>query len=159
MKAISLWQPWASAMAVGSKRIETRHWAPPASAMNRMFAIHAAKRWTADEKEWSLDLQNHGVEIGFTVFDDPPLGAIVAVGWLRESISTLDALPRIQAGEFGPYEKILGNYDAGRFAWVFEDIEALPTPIPYRGAQGIFTLDDATDLRIADLMMGRDSRG
>ena len=26
MKAISLWQPWASAVSVGSKRIETRHW-------------------------------------------------------------------------------------------------------------------------------------
>lgn len=28
MKAISLWQPWASAMALGLKSIETRHWSP-----------------------------------------------------------------------------------------------------------------------------------
>lgn len=27
MKAISLWQPWASAIAVGAKRVETRSWA------------------------------------------------------------------------------------------------------------------------------------
>ena len=26
MKAISLWQPWASAVALGSKRVETRSW-------------------------------------------------------------------------------------------------------------------------------------
>uniref|UniRef100_A0A6M3J354 ASCH domain-containing protein n=1 Tax=viral metagenome TaxID=1070528 RepID=A0A6M3J354_9ZZZZ len=26
MKAISLWQPWASAMALGWKKIETRSW-------------------------------------------------------------------------------------------------------------------------------------
>lgn len=26
MKAISLWQPWASLMAVGAKRYETRSW-------------------------------------------------------------------------------------------------------------------------------------
>ncbi len=26
MKAISLWQPWASLMADGRKKIETRHW-------------------------------------------------------------------------------------------------------------------------------------
>ena len=29
MKAISLWQPWASLVAEGVKTIETRSWAPP----------------------------------------------------------------------------------------------------------------------------------
>ena len=46
MKAISLWQPWASAIAVGAKRYETRGW--PAVAGGQRFAgwlaIHASKR-------------------------------------------------------------------------------------------------------------------
>lgn len=29
MKCISLWQPWASAIACELKRIETRSWRPP----------------------------------------------------------------------------------------------------------------------------------
>jgi hypothetical protein len=41
MNAISLWQPWATAIALGSKRIETRPWA---TAYRGPLAIHAAKR-------------------------------------------------------------------------------------------------------------------
>jgi hypothetical protein len=44
MKAISLWQPWASLIACGAKPFETRHWAPPASMIGQTIAIHAAKK-------------------------------------------------------------------------------------------------------------------
>ena len=40
MKAISLWQPWASAIAIGEKTIETRSWWTPHRGA---LAIHAAK--------------------------------------------------------------------------------------------------------------------
>jgi hypothetical protein len=42
IKCISLWQPWASLVAVGAKRIETRGWA---TAYRGRLGIHAAKRW------------------------------------------------------------------------------------------------------------------
>lgn len=29
MRALSLWQPWASAIAAGAKKIETRGWSTP----------------------------------------------------------------------------------------------------------------------------------
>lgn len=41
MRAITLWQPWASAVALGSKTIETRHWS---TNYRGPLAIHAAKR-------------------------------------------------------------------------------------------------------------------
>ncbi|KGT75815.1 hypothetical protein MA20_32000 [Bradyrhizobium japonicum] len=44
MKAISLWQPWASLIAVGAKPFETRHWAPPRELIGKRIAIHAAKK-------------------------------------------------------------------------------------------------------------------
>lgn len=44
MKAISLWQPWASLVAVGAKPYETRSWAPPEALIGQPIAIHAAKR-------------------------------------------------------------------------------------------------------------------
>ncbi len=44
MKAISLWQPWASLVACGAKPYETRHWAPPRALIGQPIAIHAAKK-------------------------------------------------------------------------------------------------------------------
>lgn len=41
MKALSLWQPWATLIAVGQKRIETRHWP---TTYRGPLAIHATKR-------------------------------------------------------------------------------------------------------------------
>jgi hypothetical protein len=41
IKAISLWQPWASLMAAGVKLHETRHWW---TSYRGPLAIHAAKR-------------------------------------------------------------------------------------------------------------------
>lgn len=44
MKAITLWQPWASLIALGVKTIETRSWGAPRSLIGQRIAIHAAKR-------------------------------------------------------------------------------------------------------------------
>jgi ribosomal protein S27E len=44
MKAISLWQPWASLIACGAKPFETRSWAPPRGLIGQTIAIHAAKK-------------------------------------------------------------------------------------------------------------------
>lgn len=44
MKAISLWQPWASLIACGAKPYETRGWAPPRGLIGQTIAIHAAKK-------------------------------------------------------------------------------------------------------------------
>jgi len=41
MKALTLWQPWASLIAVGAKRIETRSWS---TKYRGPLAIHAAAR-------------------------------------------------------------------------------------------------------------------
>lgn len=44
MKAISLWQPWASLIAIGEKPFETRSWSPPPELIGQTIAIHAAKK-------------------------------------------------------------------------------------------------------------------
>lgn len=44
MKAISLWQPWASLIACGAKPYETRSWSPPRELIGQRIAIHAAKK-------------------------------------------------------------------------------------------------------------------
>jgi hypothetical protein len=44
MKAITVWEPWASLIAAGHKPYEFRPWHPPASMIHKRIAIHAAKR-------------------------------------------------------------------------------------------------------------------
>lgn len=56
MKAISLWQPWASLIACGAKPYETRHWAPPRELIGQTIAIHAAKKIDKGAAAFSTDL-------------------------------------------------------------------------------------------------------
>ena len=57
MKDISLWQPWASLIALDQKSIETMGWG---TRFRGPIAIHAAKRFQRDEKlicgEWSFSI-------------------------------------------------------------------------------------------------------
>lgn len=127
MKALSLWQPWASAIVIGAKCIETRHWS---TYYRGPLLIHAAKRKTAvadeiEDLELKLDIQTL------------PFGALVAV-------ARLDACKqaKVVAGSLTDREFSLGNYSEGRFAWMLSDIRPFSEPIPYRGAQGIFNVPD-----------------
>jgi hypothetical protein len=63
MKAISLWQPWASLIACGAKPFETRSWAPPRELIGQTIAIHAAKKIDKDAAEMAT-------EIAYGQFDD-----------------------------------------------------------------------------------------
>ena len=131
MKAISLWQPWATAIVVGNKRIETRSWP---TKYRGPLAIHAAKRWDKDQKEFA--------SVEYTLRRLPkrlPFGAIVAVAMLIDVRPTFVLL-----GEslVSPIEKIYGDYGQGRWGWIFSEIYPLPEPIPFRGAQGLFNVPD-----------------
>lgn len=151
MKATSLWQPWATAVALGSKRIETRSW--PTKHRGPLI-IHAAKRMNRAEMmtiqrelHWTAAL--HEVFNGDVRFiqDCLPFGAIVATCDLvdcrpSESFTTeeLDRARRVDLG--GWTERDMGDFGPGRFGWVLENIQALADPIPYRGMQGLFNIPD-----------------
>lgn len=65
MKAISLWQPWASLIACGAKPFETRSWCPPRSLIGKPIAIHAAKKIDKGASEFAEELMygQHGFEL------------------------------------------------------------------------------------------------
>lgn len=44
MKALTLWQPWASLIHIGAKPYEFRGWLPPASTIGRRVVNHASSR-------------------------------------------------------------------------------------------------------------------
>ncbi|MBU1271870.1 MAG: ASCH domain-containing protein [Alphaproteobacteria bacterium] len=126
MKAISLWQPWASLMAAGVKRHETRHWA---TAYRGPIAIQAAK---------TLDLAGAPDQLCEAVSGrfwpkDLPRGVVVAVGYL----AACDPAEKV-ADHLTPADRAAGNFDRGRFAWRIEDIRRVLNPIPLTGRQGLF---------------------
>ncbi len=100
MKAITLWQPWASLVAAGVKTIETRSWRAPANLIGERIAIHAAAKrpqqgllignWlTHWERSDGGDVLGHGLANMATGDDrylDLPLGAIVGSAVLEACI-------------------------------------------------------------------------
>jgi len=142
-------------MAMGEKRIETRSWSCHRSMKDQLLAIHASKRWTMEERDEAKSLVEDGVELGFDPFykAPPDLGAIVAVVRLIDCLPTSSHALRdmVFAGDpdrtgkvFRPHERLLGNYEPGRFGWVTTDLVKLESPILYKGQQGIFSLDSVT---------------
>jgi len=129
VKAISLWQPWASAIALGIKSVETRHWA---TRYTGPIAIHAAKRWTTAEREFAAVERALG-----RLPARLPLGAIVATARLMGCRFTHDVRHQL-----GTIERLYGDYSDGRYAWFLTDVVALDEPIGYRGAQGLFNVPD-----------------
>lgn len=124
MKAISLWQPWASAIAVGMKRYETRSWG---TNYRGPLAIHAAKR-PMGEGERDL-LEEYPFPFGHS---DVPLGAIVATCTLADVIRC-SATTRMD-----DREDAWGDFSEGRFAWVLLDVVPTRPAISAGGAQGLW---------------------
>lgn len=134
--ALSLTQPWASAMALGLKRIETRSWS---TSLRGPVAIHASKGFPVAAKEFALCEAFPYFEHGPDWF---PRGAIVAVGILVD----VSPAERVR-GHLVDREIFFGDYSDGRFAWHFENIRALPVPVPATGRLGIWTMP--ADVRAA----------
>jgi hypothetical protein len=161
VKTISLWQPWASAIALGSKRIETRSWS---TKYRGPLAIHAAKR--SVEYEFSdfyvswhwCGALGRQMDDEATFSQTLPFGAIIATctlidcrpteSFIAEELDT-PRRPRsdlVCCATHAPFydwtERQMGDFSPGRWGWVMNDIKRLETPIPYRGKQGIFDIPD-----------------
>lgn len=143
MKAISLWEPWASLIAVGAKRFETRSWA---TNYRGPLLICAAKGGLSrrDLLDFLEDLKEEH-KIDFRI-EDLSFGKAVCVVNLVDCIKT-NTMTAAQIGTDAPF----GDFSPGRFAWKLENIWKFNQPFPVRGAQGLFEVDNA-------LLTGRETR-
>lgn len=159
MRALSLWQPWATAIVIDAKRVETRGWS---TNYRGPLLIHASKRWNQAEMiehasswTWCAALSCLGMRIGsgrMKLLEILPLGAIVGVADLIDCRTTesfalddLDARRTWKTGEKVDSldtwtEEMMGNFGPGRFGWVLRNPRRFAQPIPYRGAQGLFEI-------------------
>lgn len=142
MKALSLTQPWATLVAIGEKVIETRSWF---TYYRGPLLIHAASAFPTAAKDLLLDRRFHQVlaRAGYVFPEDLPRGAIIAVGRLVDVRQmTQDTWPSRFEAAAREHEAAYGDYQAGRFAWLLDDVRPLPAPIPCRGALGLWTPPD-----------------
>ena len=137
MKALTLTQPWASLVALGHKRVETRSW-PTYRSQFSTLAIHAAKGYPKSAREFALTEHLIG-----RLPERIPLAAIVAVARLTKCERTENVVQTVSA-----LERHLGDFSWGRWAWFLEDIRALPEPIPCLGALGLWRVPDEIAARL-----------
>lgn len=161
MKCLTLWQPWASLMAIGEKTIETRSAACWWAINHRgPLLIHAAKNWNkqvheAIEDAWG-NRRDHGdwAEIAkalslncYETLDDLCCGSILCTvnvfgcgpilpadnksGWKIQ-------LDKITSMDVEPRDLPFGDFRQGRLGIVTSNVTRFHQPIPYRGQQGLF---------------------
>lgn len=147
MKAVTLHQPWASLVAIGAKRIETRSWA---TEYRGPIAIHAGRTVTADSRAASIIdptqlPRGHVVATGVLTdcvpmvgaMDPPPeTGAYIEIAAHATFLVGRFSIPMvIEQGELD-----LGDYRPGRFGWLIDGVQLLKHPIPMRGHQGLWDI-------------------
>jgi hypothetical protein len=151
VKAISLWQPWASALFALKpdgqpiKPHETRSWALPDWAVGVEIAIHAAKRDTQDERDFWCDTVIYGdhqqlyadafATLDINRWDRLPRGCIIGTVVFLPSWKTLG---QINASRVDEIASEWGNYSLGRHAWPTKTRTPFKEPIPCIGRQGFF---------------------
>ncbi len=146
MKCISLWQPWATAVAMRWKRYETRSWA---RAYRGPVAIHAAKQ----DGTSGLEIYNQAAMIfkmanqQAPVVHEFPRGAIVACAEIVE-VRPAQEVARDLALVPSGMELLWGDFADGRYAWRLDNVRQLAEPIPFRASQGLFNLDAATERKV-----------
>jgi hypothetical protein len=152
MKALVVWQPWASLIVHGIKRFETRGWAPPRSLIGQRLAICAGKTTdgldcyaTADDGPHSPRivamhrLKTHGLDLM-----NLPFGKVVGTVLVCDAINC----PPLESEDPGEFERALGDWSDGRWCWSTVDARALSIPIPVTGKQGLFDLPTDVDAAI-----------
>ena len=131
MKAISLWQPWASLIALGIKKIETRHWK---TNYRGTLLIHATKNIGESVPiVIARLLKEKGVNV-----NDLPRGALVCMLDLYDCVEI--KVDTVMPSFFPEWQ--LGDFDIGRYMWQTRRVMAFKEPIPFRGRQSLFDVPE-----------------
>jgi hypothetical protein len=135
MKAITLTQPWASLVALGEKKIETRGWT---CYYTGPVAIHAAKTFRKREfadlthREPFYSALRPGGEY---CRPEDVVGHVIAIARIVSCMSTSQARFVLDKKELA-----FGNYADGRWAFKFADVQRIK-PVKATGALGLWDWD------------------
>lgn len=131
MKALTICQPYAELILRGEKRVENRTWAVSTAQRPLPLIIHAGKSraWFDDDAQL---IREFGVM--------PPFGAIVGTATVIDCVRSADVI----MGDYKDQYPWLLDHEHmhGPWCWILADVERV-SPIPYRGAQGLFDIPDS----------------
>lgn len=140
MKALSLWQPWASLIAHGHKKLETRSWS---TSYRGLLAIHATATWHSGVPElclrepmFRLALSKHYPTLGSL-----PLGCIIATCFLIRCVRAEDI--RLSLSD---KELVFGDYSDGRWAWELGDVRLVDPPVACKGQRSIWSVPSHVEI-------------
>lgn len=134
MVALSIFQPFASAVASGLKHYEIQSGQPPQGLIGEVIAIHAHSRWKSGDSACLTALRSMGCHPCFD--DDPPLDCIVAVAKLKACLPAERARQHLDKHLGDPaweFEEHLTDFSAGGFAWALTGVIALDEPVACEG--------------------------
>lgn len=158
MKALSLWQIYATLIDIDAKRYETRSWS---TDYRGPLVIHAAKSLEGirDFKiefdqiyMWGKRLDSYPL-VKYALpairssgrFPSPfklemlPLGCALCV------VDLVDCIPTEKIrNSLTEQERAFGNYNDDRFAWKLANVRSFREPSPMKGAQGLFNCTIST---------------
>lgn len=159
MKALTIWQPWASLIIAGAKPYEFRGWRAPRSLIGQRIVIHAAARKIDREEACSIykiiehrdvsdAMKNYAAETclkpgkalpilgrAWMPYRLPlPMACGIGTAVLGEPRNGLEI-----AEEFGVQRANDSDRDEhANWGWPMLDIEQWDEPIPMRGKQGFW---------------------
>ncbi|MFY9351665.1 MAG: ASCH domain-containing protein [Sphingobium sp.] len=156
MKALTIWQPWASLIIAGAKPFEFRRNRPPRSIVGQRIVIHAGKMAVdrdqvafmrdAIEEEWHPEVAE------LCLHADKALPVLEA--FLRGELPMAAGIGTAIVGEARLGTDIARQFgiqrandsdrdDQANWGWPMLDIEPWPAPVPARGMQGLWPWPDA----------------
>ena len=143
MKALTLYQPWASLVAIGAKRIETRTWK---TTYRGPLAVHAARCIPKpylfhSHSDFELRLLRLASAAAASDRNEFPRGAVLCICELVDCTPTTS---------FSPYfvEQLYGDFTPGRWAWMLQLREIFTKPIPARGGRRIWEWDEGHNVAV-----------
>ena len=156
-RVLTLWEPWATLVVHGIKKIETRLKPTSWTVEKGTYLIHTAKKWTMDQEKictynkYFRDELNKIlpiIQIGHPYWKHYfEFGHIIGSVEVKEcheifidplKDSYLHILNKTVAFYPTDTEIAFGDYTPGRYAWILQNPRILETPIPYKGQQGFY---------------------
>ncbi len=143
MEALTIIQPWATLLASGKKRCETRSWK---TNYRGEILIHAGKKdplWgicQMEDETWGRVLLSFGLYENFNRFEQFPVGVFVGKAKLVNCVQIDSRIAELIRKQH-PDEYAFGDFTPGRYAWVMEDAVLFKKPVPAVGKQGLWNWD------------------
>lgn len=131
MLALTLWQPWATLVATGAKKVETRSWG---TSFRGWLAIHAAATfWLEGYEACEREPFRSALAAALESRASLPLGAVVGLVRVVNCV-------RIGPGVAIPDEpeRSFGDYRPGRYMWLFMHPMRLERPLAAKGGQRLW---------------------